>query len=125
MEWTVEHDEELGFVTVRTRGVFTTRDHLRMTEDVLSRDFWRPGTSVLFDHRALEFGAADLAVMRAASENHVAHDDRIGTGKAAVLMKAAADFGRGRQFEMLSEGRISALVHIFLDEAEAIAWLLH
>lgn len=61
--------------------------------------------------------------MRAAAENHVAHDERIGTGRAAVLMKAPADYGRGRQFELLTEGRISATMRIFLDEAEAIAWL--
>jgi hypothetical protein len=123
MEWTVEQADGQDFVTVVTRGAFTTADHLRMTEDVLSRDFWRPGTAVLFDHRALEFGAADFAAMRAAADTHVAHDERIGQGKAAVLMKAPADFGRGRQFELLTEGRVGATMRIFLDPAEAVAWL--
>lgn len=55
MDWTVEEDGELGFVTVVTRGLFTVPDHLRMIQDVVSRPFWRPGTCVLFDHRGLEF----------------------------------------------------------------------
>lgn len=123
MDWTIAHDPENGFVTVVTGGVFTVGDHTRMTEDVLSRDFWRPGTAVLFDHRELEFGAAGFAAMRQAAETHVEHDARIGHGKAAVVMKAPADFGRGRQFEMLTEGRVGATMRIFLDPAEAVAWL--
>jgi hypothetical protein len=124
MEWTVEDRAAQGFVVVRTTGQFTLRDHLRMTEDILSRDFWRPGTAVLFDHRALDFGATGLAAMRQASETHVAHDDRIGGGRAAVLMRTPADYGRGRQFEMLTDGRVGAQMQIFLDEAEALRWLL-
>ena len=124
MEWTVESRPGQDFVTVATRGEFTLHDHLRMIADVVSRDFWRPGTAVLFDHRALDFGETGLAAMRQASENHVANDERIGRGKAAVLMRTQADYGRGRQFEMLTEGRAEARVQIFLDEAEALRWLL-
>jgi hypothetical protein len=74
--------------------------------------------------RRLDFGETGLAAMRQASENHVANDDRIGRGKAAVLMRSPADYGRGRQFEMLTEGRVGATVQIFLDEAQALRWLL-
>jgi hypothetical protein len=124
MEWTVERKPGQDFVTVATRGEFTLHDHLRMIGDVVSRDFWRPGTSVLFDHRELDFGETGLAAMRQASENHAANDDRIGRGKAAVLMRTQADYGRGRQFEMLTDGRVGARMQIFLDEAQALRWLL-
>jgi hypothetical protein len=124
MDWTVEHNAAQGYVTVRTRGEFTLRDHLQMIEDIVSRDFWRPGTAVLFDHRELDFGATGIAAMRQASENHVEHDERIGRGRAAVLMRSPADYGRGRQFEMLTDGRVEAQVQIFLDEDEALRWLL-
>lgn len=122
MEWTVE--DRGGYVAVTTRGAFAADDHGRMVEDIVTRDFWRPGTSVLFDHRALDFGASGLAVMRQAGENHQAHDVRIGDGKAAVLMGTLVDYGRGRQFELLTDGRVSANLRVFLDEAEALRWLL-
>jgi hypothetical protein len=124
MEWTVEHRQTQDFVIVLTRGAFTLHDHRRMIEDVVSRDFWRPGMAVLFDHRALDFGETGFAAMRQASENHVANDERIGSGKAAVLMRSPADYGLGRQFEMLTDGRVGATVQIFLDEAQALRWLL-
>lgn len=124
MEWTVEHRAAQDFVIVTTRGAFALHDHVRMIEDIVSRGFWRPGMSVLFDHRALDFGTMGLAGMREAAANHVAHDARIGNGRAAVLMKTPADYGRGRQFEMLTDGVVSATMQIFLDETEALCWLL-
>lgn len=124
MEWTVEHGPGREFVTVVTGGEFTLRDHRAMIEDVVTRDFWRPGTAVLFDHRGLDFGGTGFAGMREAADNHAANDARIGDGKAAVLMRTPADYGRGRQFEMLTEGRAGARVQIFLEETEALRWLL-
>ncbi|HYW14161.1 MAG TPA: hypothetical protein VE871_19505 [Longimicrobium sp.] len=124
MEWTVEHRAAQDYVVVATGGEFALHDHVRMIEDIVSRDFWRPGMAVLFDHRALDFGASGLATMRQASENHAANDARIGSGRAAVVMRTPADYGRGRQFEMLSDGRVEATVQIFLDETEALRWLL-
>jgi hypothetical protein len=111
-------------VVVTTRGAFDVAEHRRMVEDIVSRDFWRPGTAVLFDHRELSFGDSGYAQMREAGENHLANNDRIGDGKAAVVMGTRADFGRGRQFELLTDGRVDARVHIFLDPEEALVWLL-
>lgn len=124
MEWRVEDRQAQEFVVVTTQGVFTLDDHRRMIKDVVSRDFWRPGTAVLFDHRGLDFGSMGFEGMRQASENHVVNDARIGSGRAAVLMRTPADFGRGRQFELLTEGRVSATMQIFMDEAQALRWLL-
>jgi hypothetical protein len=124
MEWTVEHKQAQDYVIVATRGEFALHDHVRMIEDIVSRGFWRPGTAVLFDHRSLDFGAVGFGGMRQAAANHVAQDDRIGSGKAALLMRTPADYGRGRQFEMLTDGVVSATVQIFLDETEALRWLL-
>lgn len=38
-------------------------------------------------------------------------------------MRSPSDYGRGRQFELMMEDRISASLCIFLDEAEARDWL--
>lgn len=94
-----------------------------MIEDIVSRPGWRPGTDVLFDHRGLSFGDADLRAMYQASGNHLQNDARIGSGKAAILMRSLSDYGRGRQFELLTADRASATLAVFLDEAEALDWL--
>ena len=124
MEWTIEQGKGTDYFAVATRGAFDVDDHRRMVKDIISRDFWRPGMSVLFDHRALDFGDTGYAEMRKAADNHLSNDICIGEGKAAILMKSLADYGRGRQFELLTEGQVSARMQVFLDEAQAVRWLL-
>lgn len=124
MNWTVDKIQEQSFITVVTENDFNLSDHRKMVEDIVTRDFWKPGTDVLFDHRKLRFGSADYSVMREASITHQKYEKQIGGGKAAILMKSRADFGRGRQFELLTESRASARFHIFLDETQAVNWLL-
>src|SRR5688500_8845663 len=113
MEWTVE--DRSDHVVVTTRGTFDVAEHARMVEDIVTRDFWRPGTAVLFDHREMTFGDSGYAQMSEAAQNHRAHDVHIGDGKAAILVATLADFGRGRQFELLADGRVNARLHVFLD----------
>lgn len=124
MNWEVFKPEEQPFVTVVTNGNFNIKDHLKMIEDVVSRDFWLPGMNVFFDHRKLNFGSTDITIFRGASANHAQNDERIGDGKAAILMKSIADFGRGRQYELITDPKVSAKLRIFLDEREALQWLI-
>jgi hypothetical protein len=123
MHWTVDLSRAKGYAIVTTAGAFDVGDHLRMIEDIVGRPGWSPGTDVLFDHRGLSFDDADLRAMYQASANHQVNDARIGNGKAAILMRSLSDYGRGRQFELLTADRTSATSRIFLDEAEALEWL--
>jgi len=123
MHWTVELSAAGKHAVVTTSGTFDPADHLRMIEDIVSHPAWRPGTDVLFDHRGLSFDEADLRAMYQAGTNHLANDARIGGGKAAVLVRSVSDFGRGRQFELLTADRISATLRVFMDPAEALDWL--
>ena len=124
MDWIAEYKKDKPFATVVTAGEFTLEDHARMIEDIVSRDFWKPGLDVLFDHRKLHFGFTTVEIMKRASANHERNDERIGDGKAAILMKSLVDFGRGRQFEMVASDKVSARLKIFMDEESAVNWLL-
>jgi hypothetical protein len=124
MNWTVEQIADKHFVKVVTWGGFTAADHRLMTADILSQKFWKPGINVLFDHRNLDFGVTNVPLMKEIGSTHIENDARIGSGKAAILMKSVPDFARGRQFEIITEGKISAKLQIFLDEKKALAWLL-
>jgi hypothetical protein len=123
MQWTVELRGAGEYAVVTTSGTFTVDDHLRMIEDIVSRPGWCPGTNVLFDHRDLTFGDAGLRAMDQAGANHLRYDARIGDGKAAVLVRSLSDFGRGRQFELLTDDLISARMCVFMDLDEAVGWL--
>ncbi len=123
MHWTIEPDHASGFVRITTSGLFGAADHLRMIDDILSQPFWRPGTRTLFDHRALDFGSATYEMMRAATANHLANDDRIGNGRTAILVGSLAAFGSVRQFELLVADHSATPMRVFQDEAAALAWL--
>ncbi|MBE7462016.1 MAG: hypothetical protein HS116_00865 [Planctomycetes bacterium] len=123
MEWSITYSPELPFVRIVTRGSFNPEDQRRMNEAILTSPFWQPGMHTLFDHRNLDFGGTGYAGMIQARGNHIRHNERIGDGKAALLMGTMDAFGVARQFEMLSEGQVLARLRVFKDEAEALAWL--
>lgn len=123
MRWTIEYVGGDNFVRVVLEGNFNLADHRRMIDDIVSRDFWQRGMGALFDNRKLEFGATTVQLMKEAGANHLEYDARIGDGKAALLMKSTPDFMRGRQYEIITEGKVSAKVGIFKDENEALKWL--
>lgn len=123
MRWSVEYVKDGNFVRVVLEGKFNLEDQRRMIDDIISRDFWQPGMSALFDNRKLEYGATTVELMKKAGANHLEYDARIGGGKAALLMKSTPDFMRGRQYEIITEGKVSAKVGIFSDETKALNWL--
>jgi len=124
MKWTIEYVEEHNYVNVICEGLFSIKDHPQMFEDIVSCEYWQPGMALFFDNRNVDFGATDFSLMRQASQNYERASNRIGNGKAAMLMKSLADFGRGRQFEMLSDAKGSVNMRVFLDKEEAVIWLI-
>jgi hypothetical protein len=123
MKWRIEYSPKQKFIRINLEGKFSVEGHLEMIKDILSQAFWRPGMNVLFDNRRLDYGSSSFEAMTQASRNQAAHDEDIGDGKAALLMKSVADFGLGRQYEIITDEKISANVHVFLDENQAIRWL--
>lgn len=123
MTWTARYVTEGDYVLAELEGRFSSRDHRAMIEDIVNRDFWKPGRSILLDNRKLTFPEPAFSEVMAASENHVEFDAQIGNGKAANLMDGDAGFGTGRQYQNMVGDQVAAQIRIFTDEAEAIAWL--
>jgi len=123
MRWTVEKFEAEPFARVASEGVFNADEHRRMLEDLLARDFWKPGTPVLFDFRNLEFTGTNIEDVREASSNRREKDANLGNGKSAFLMKSLTDFARGRQFQLLTEDKVASELRIFMREDDALNWL--
>lgn len=122
MRWNVEDSGD--FVVIKTDGVFNLEDHRAMVSDVVSQPFWQPGRDAFFDHRTLRFDGVGYQVMLGAVGNHMAFDEQIGNGRAAVLMSGPAAYGLGRIFDSVASDRIGAQMRIFTDEAVAQHWLL-
>jgi hypothetical protein len=108
MNWIIEYVEGQRYVSVVCEGLFSAGQQIAAIEHLLSRKFWHPGMPILFDHRKLDFGNTNISIFRQISMFHQKNDARIGAGRIALPMKSLSDFGRGRQFELLCKGKISA-----------------
>lgn len=124
MNWKIEYIVDKQFIKVTSEGDFNAKDHREMIEDVTSREFWKAGMPVFFDNRKVNFNGVNYNVINEAARNHIKNNELIGGGRAAILMKSVADFGIGRQFQLLTNGVVSAELHIFQDEKKALGWLL-
>lgn len=124
MNWTVKYVKENRFVRVTVTGLYNLEDHMRMLKDVASREFWTPGMNLLIDDRNLEFPSLSLEELREAGRRRAELDALIGAGRTAVLVSSLVNFGRARQFQLITSGKVSTKMDIFKDENEAIEWLL-
>jgi hypothetical protein len=123
MNWTFDYSREASLVRVSLEGGFNLEDHLKSLEELTALEHWKPGINVLFDCRRLDLSETDYEVIKRAADNCIRNDKIAGCGKIALLMKTVADFGRGRQFEMLTDERMDADIRVFLRESDALLWL--
>ena len=123
MNWTVEYIKPQNFVKIKTEGIYTPSDQIKMIEDTVSQKFWKPDLNLLVDHRNAEFTGTDIAFIKEASKNFEKYKNRIGGGKIAILMKSLTDYARGRQFELLTGSKVKSKFNVFMDEEKAVNWL--
>ncbi len=121
--WTIEFTESQDFVKIVAEGAFSTTEHSQLLEDLLTRRSWIPGMNILFDDRKVEFDGTNVELIRRVGDNFQLYDEKIGDGKIAILMKSLTDYARGRQFELITEKKISGDLKIFMDEEKAVEWL--
>ncbi len=123
MKWTIGKTEEQCFVRVTLEGEFSTDEFSEIFGDLFAREYWQLGMHILFDESKLSLCDIDYQIIRHTSECYAKHFYHIGDGKIALLMKSLSDYGRGRQFELLTEMKIPTSICIFMVEEEAISWL--
>lgn len=124
MKWEIKYVEDKKYVRITTEGIYNPVEHLQMMEDLLSADFWKPGTAVLLDNRQLDYSEAQLKDLEKSSHDMLVNNDLIGHSKIAFLIKSKEAYEVVREFELITEEEVSAWMHIFLDENQAIRWLI-
>lgn len=124
MFWTIQYVKERNFVRVMVGGIYNVDDHMRMLEDLVTRDFWKPGMNCLLNESNITYHGTTLEQLREAGERRIKLDAAIGRSKTAVVMSTLTDYARARQYELITSGKVSAKIEIFKDEAAALKWLL-
>jgi len=123
MNWKIGKVEKGVFVRVTLEGDFDINDFCGIFGDLFSREYWRTGLHILFDDSMLNLSDTNYEIIRHASDCYSENYSHIGDGKIALLMHSVSDFGRGRQFQILTEMKVPANLQVFMDEAEAVIWL--
>ncbi len=123
MQWQIEPGGSRGWWRVTTSGPFSPQEHVQMVREITEHPEWLPGADVLFDHRDLELGGATFETMFRAVQTHRAFEERIGDGRAAILVGTRAAPGSARPCELLLGEGTATRFNVLLDEAEAIRWL--
>lgn len=121
--WTIEFVEIQNYVKVVAENDFSVEGHTKLIADVVSREFWEPGMNLLIDDRKVEFKGVNIESIKEASRGFRTFEKELGDGKTALLMDTLSDYTRGRQFELLTDDKVSTNIKIFRDEEEALNWL--
>lgn len=126
MNWSFSSIEGQNHLKVSIQGDFTLEDCVKIKEDFLSKDFWKPGLNILYDYRQTNFdNNLTLDDLRDLGIFHESKNELIGSGRMAFLMKSPRDFGLARQYEMITEGKVLSEIRVFLNEEKAIEWVTY
>jgi hypothetical protein len=123
MNWMIQHLKDPSYVKIIVEGKFDVSVHLRNIEEITLQEEWSPGLNLLFDCTMADFDGTRFQDVQQLANNFVKNDLFVGCGKVAILMQGVTDFGKGRQFEMMTGEQICADIHIFLNENQALRWL--
>lgn len=121
--WKIENLKPQSFTKVVIEGDFCPDGHSQMLTDVVSQNHWKPGMNILLDDRKVAFQKTNLEMVRKVSKDFTNFEKKLGRGKTAILMGSLSDFARGRQFEMLTDDKVSTKIQVFMDEKNALSWL--
>jgi hypothetical protein len=124
MKWKFEFLPKENYIRVTSEGVYNPTDHRQMMIELLSLPEWHPGMAVLLDNRKLSYAEAVQADLQQSSDDVLQYNSLIGESKIAFLVGSLGDVEAIRRFELMTEEDVSAWMQVFLDENQALRWLL-
>ena len=117
----VAADERAFIVTTSGRG--SVEGILAFLEAIVSHDSWRPGDTILVDHRKLDIADITLEGIERVSYHFQKMAPRLGVGKIALVMKKDIDFGIARAWELTTSEYVDMEIGVYRSMDEARMWL--
>lgn len=108
-------------VTCRPEGPPSTEDWAELLDRIAADPLFKPGYDVLSDRRHLNV-EPDARYVRTTIDAVASRSAAFGASRFAVLTLHLATYGMARMAEALAENR-GIQWRVFMDEAEANAWL--
>jgi hypothetical protein len=121
VEFSVQYHD--GYFKVEYFGdaeVGTFRDIL---EALVTHEQWKPGTSFLLNHTALNKAPLTTDDMRDIVNINAQYSGKVGKSKCALLVTRKLEFGMARMWGILVENKWDISEKPFKSRVEAVAWL--
>jgi len=110
-------------VLITTSGCASVKDLEAMIRTGLDDPRFRPGLSVLLDHRATDHAGLSGADVARHAETVVRNGRVLGAARIAIVVARPVDYGIQRMVDAMIDGRISFSERVFRTLEEARSWL--
>ena len=124
MEWTIERAGRPGLLRVVMAGEFSVEGCAKMFEELASAGVASSDSRILFDERELDLSNVNYAEIMTASSLFIGNDKNLAAKRAALLVDSNVKYRVGKQFETITNPHTHVAFSTFLDESEALNWLL-
>ena len=94
-----------------------------MAEDILASPRCVPNSSMIFDHRELDFTHVTLEELNKIREFHMRNEDEIGCGKTAIVVKTGYAEEWNKLWSQGQKIKTGNITRVFEDMKQAIAWV--
>jgi len=123
MQYSIDHIYEDRITIVKTRGEMSADGFLVMAEGILNCSDRPVSGNVLFDHTDLDFAGVVLEDLDKIRAYHVKNEERIGSGKSAILLAAGMKLAWDKLWDQGQKIQTANIVQIFEDRQLALKWL--
>lgn len=117
-------DPDHSLFIVETEGDATVEGICAFLDDIVAHPAWRPGMSILLDHRRLSLHNISAKEVEQVSDYFTGISDSLGNGKIALVMNRDVDFGVARAWENMTIDRTSMRPYVFRTLEECQAWVI-
>lgn len=122
MKYSVNFEDTIGLVVVKTAGRMSAHDFIGMAEEILKHPKYASGGNVFFDHEDLDLGDVMPEELEAIRAFHRDNEMSIGGGRSAILLRPGLS---GEWHGLWSQGsKLSTAnqARVFEDKDEAVRW---
>lgn len=112
-----------GFFEIKTYGDAEVEKFLDFIQALVAHEKWRPGSSVLIDHSALNAGPLTVDDISAIAYICGDYRDQIGDSKMVILVGRDLEYGLARMWSVYVNGKWDVTATILRSRDEALSWL--
>jgi len=123
MEFNIVIDEIDNYAQVITSGHIDVNGIAGTLKAVVGDEAWNPGMDLVVDYSDSSTVDLNSEMVREISHLVKAENNKLGSGKMAIVMTTDLDYGYARMFQLLTEDYIDKEINVYRDSESALKWI--